>query len=86
MALVIKKLPYVPGYRINLNSVSSVVDNGHKKGPWKEKVFFATKAEKNPNIKERKTFHTRPQGKKFTLLTQVGGQIKQNSGTNVRPT
>ena len=82
--LIMKKALYVPGYRTNLISVSSIIDNGHKVVHEKKNSYLCLKSkEKFPITRKRKLFFlpTTPKGKHhFAKLN--GGQMKPSSGTN----
>ena len=45
--LILKKALYVPGYRTNLISVSSIIDNGHKVVHEKKNSYLCLKIKKN---------------------------------------
>ena len=82
--LILKKDLYVPRYRTNLISVSSINENGHKVVLEKKNSYLCLKSkEKFPITRKGKLFFlpTTP-GKNTTLLVWVGGQMKPSSGTN----
>ena len=69
--LILKKTFYVPVYRTNLISVSSIIDNGHKVVHEKKISYLCLKRTENFPItrKGKVFFYPRPQRKNTTLLT-----------------
>ena len=55
--LILRKALYVPGYRINLISVSSIIDNGHKVVHEKKNSYLCLESkEKFPITRKGKLF------------------------------
>ena len=81
---ILKKALYVPWYRTNLVSVSSIINNGHKVVNEKKNSYLCRKSKEKFLIirKVKLSFCPRPQKKNSTLLTWVGVQMKPSSGTN----
>ena len=82
--LILKRALYVPGYRTNLISVSSIIDNGHKVVHEIKNSYLCLKSKKNSLSQEKGNFSfcPGPQRKNTALLTWVEGQMKPSSGTN----
>ena len=77
LPLVLKNALFVPGYRTNLVSVSSVIDNGHKIVHQKGKSVLC--------LKSKDTIPIEREGKLFFLQTtpQLGNHVANLSGGQV---
>ena len=79
--LILKKALYVPGYRTNLISVSSIIENGHKVVHEERNSYLCLKSKENLDYKKSKTFLPTTPKEKYHFAN-LGSQMKPSSGTS----